>query len=101
VAPLASTRQNGDQGERREIQLDPGRLLRAVQSHTTSVSTYRWSAPGCTEALALSGGCDYVPGAINLDPNGPEFQSILGGSNGATNNIDTPRIARLGVINEF
>jgi hypothetical protein len=52
--------------------------------NTTSVSTYRWSAPRCTEALALSGGCDYVPGAINLDPNGPDFQSILGGSNGAT-----------------
>ena len=53
--------------------------------NTTSVSTYRWSAPNCTEALALSGGCDYVPGTVNLNPNGgSDFQSILGGSNGAT-----------------
>jgi hypothetical protein len=52
--------------------------------NTTSVSTYKWSAPGCTEALALTGGCDYVAGAVNLNPNGGDFQSILGGSNGAT-----------------
>ncbi len=51
---------------------------------TTSVSTYRWSGAGCTEALALAGRCDYVPGSVNLNPNGPDFQSILGGSNGAT-----------------
>jgi hypothetical protein len=52
--------------------------------NTTSVSTYRWSGANCTEALALSGGCDYVPGTVDLNPNGPAFQSILGGSNGAT-----------------
>jgi hypothetical protein len=26
---------------------------------------------------------DYVPGSVNLDPNGRDFQSVLGGSNGA------------------
>ena len=38
--------------------------------NTTSVSTYKWSGAGCTEALALAGGCDYVPGTVNLNPNG-------------------------------
>jgi len=53
--------------------------------NTTVVSTYKWNPPNCTESLALSGGCDYVPGVgVNLNPNGPDFQSVLGGSNGAT-----------------
>jgi len=52
--------------------------------NTTSVSTYKWAPANCTEALALAGRCDYVPGAVNLNPNGPDFQSVLGGSNGAT-----------------
>jgi hypothetical protein len=52
--------------------------------NTTSVSTYRWAPGNCTETLALAGGCDYVPGTVNLNPNGPDFQSIVGGSNGAT-----------------
>ena len=54
--------------------------------NTTAVSTYKWSgtaAAGCTEAIALQGKCDYVPGSVNLDPNGSAFQSVLGGSNGA------------------
>lgn len=52
--------------------------------NTTSVSTYKWAAAGCNETLALAGKCDYVPGTVNLNPNGPDFQSLLGGSNGAT-----------------
>jgi hypothetical protein len=64
--------------------------------NTTSVSTYRWSGARCTEALALSGGCDYVPGTVNLNPNGGDFQSILGGSNGATvklsNSVPNPNL---------
>jgi hypothetical protein len=54
--------------------------------NTTAVSTYKWPATvagGCTEAIALTGKCDYVPGSVNLDPNGKDFQSVLGGSNGA------------------
>ena len=51
--------------------------------NTTVVSTYRWSG-ACLESLAIAGKCDYVPGSVNLDPNGPDFQSVLGGSNGAT-----------------
>jgi hypothetical protein len=65
--------------------------------NTTSVSTYRWNAVNCTESLALSGGCDYVPGSVNLNPNGGgDFQSVLGGSNGATvklsNSVLNPRL---------
>ena len=64
--------------------------------NTTSVSTYRWNAANCTESAALSGGCDYVPGTVNLNPNGPDFQSVLGGSNGATvklsNSVLNPRL---------
>ena len=64
--------------------------------NTTGVSTYRWNPANCTESLALSGGCDYVPGAVNLNPNGTDFQSILGGSNGATvklsNSVLNPRL---------
>jgi hypothetical protein len=52
--------------------------------NTTSVSTYKWTSATCTELLALAGKCDYVPGTVNLNPNGPDFQSVLGGSNGAT-----------------
>jgi Carboxypeptidase regulatory-like domain len=53
--------------------------------NTTAVSTYRWNSTmtTCTEAVALQGRCDYVPGSVNLNPNGPDFQSVLGGSNGA------------------
>jgi len=53
--------------------------------NTTAVSTFKWTpaVTGCTEAVALTGKCDYVPGSVNLNPNGPDFQSILGGSNGA------------------
>jgi len=52
--------------------------------NTTAVSSYRWSGSNCTEARALAGSCDYVPGTVNLNPNGTDFQSVLGGSNGAT-----------------
>jgi len=52
--------------------------------NTTSVSSYRWAPTNCTESLALAGSCDYVPGTVNLNPNGGDFQSIAGGSNGAT-----------------
>jgi hypothetical protein len=52
--------------------------------NTTSVSAYRWNPANCNESLTLSQGCDYIPGSVNLNPNGPDFQSILGGSNGAT-----------------
>jgi hypothetical protein len=54
--------------------------------NTTAVSTYKWPAAvagGCTEAIALTGKFDYVPSSVNLDPNGKDFQSVLGGSNGA------------------
>jgi hypothetical protein len=52
--------------------------------NTTSVSTYKWAPTNCNETLALAGKCDYVPGTVNLNPNGGDFQSLLGGSNGAT-----------------
>jgi hypothetical protein len=57
-----------------------------LNPNTTAVSTYKWTtaAGSCTEAIALQGKCDYAPGSVNLNPNGPDFQSVLGGSNGAT-----------------
>jgi Carboxypeptidase regulatory-like domain/TonB dependent receptor len=65
--------------------------------NTTSVSTYRWAPSGCTEARALAGGCDYAAGSVNLDPNGSDFQSVLGGSNGATvklsNSVINPNLS--------
>ncbi len=56
-----------------------------LNQDTTAVSTYRWTpaVTTCTEAVALTGGCTYVPGSVNLNPNGPAFLSVLGGSNGA------------------
>jgi hypothetical protein len=53
--------------------------------NTTAVSTYRWNSAmtSCTETVALAGNCDYIPGSVNLNPNGRDFQSVLGGSNGA------------------
>lgn len=54
--------------------------------NVTEVSTYKWtsSVTGCNEKSAIAGGCDYLPGQVNLDPNGSDFLSLLGGSNGAT-----------------
>ena len=54
--------------------------------NATIVSTYKWTSAvtSCTEAVARQGKCDYIPGQVNLNPNGGDFQSVLGGSNGAT-----------------
>jgi hypothetical protein len=52
--------------------------------NTGTITTYKWTpttgAGGCTEALALKALCDYVPGSVNLDPNGPNFQSVSASS---------------------
>ena len=53
-------------------------------SNGVTISTYKWTNTTCTETVAAAGGCDYVPGSIDLNPNGPNFQSLLGGSNGST-----------------
>jgi hypothetical protein len=55
-----------------------------LNPNATSVSSYKWAPANCNETLALAGGCDYVPGSVNLNPNGGDFQSVLGGSNGTT-----------------
>ena len=55
--------------------------------NAVTISTYSWTpttgAGSCTEPVAILGQCDYVPGSVNLNPNGPQFQSLQGGSNGA------------------
>lgn len=50
----------------------------AFNPNTATITTYRWTGP-CPAGPAA---CDYVPGSVNLDPNGPDFLSITGGSNG-------------------
>ncbi len=37
----------------------------------------------CTFAVASTGGCDYIPGTVNLNPNGPDHLSTQGGNNGS------------------
>jgi hypothetical protein len=55
--------------------------------NAVTISSYSWTptlgAGTCTESLAAQGQCDYVPGSVNLNPDGPQFQSLQGGSNGA------------------
>src|SRR5205823_5877287 len=43
------------------------------------------AAPGniCTFAVASTAGCDYIPGTVNLNPNGSDHQSTQGGNNGS------------------
>jgi TonB dependent receptor len=43
------------------------------------------AGPGniCTFSIASTAGCDYIPGTVNLNPNGPDHLSQQGGSNGA------------------
>jgi hypothetical protein len=51
--------------------------------NAVTISSYKWTNTACTETVAAAGGCDYVPGSIDLNPNGPAFQSVQGGSNGS------------------
>jgi Carboxypeptidase regulatory-like domain/TonB dependent receptor len=37
----------------------------------------------CTFSIASTAGCDYIPGTVNLNPNGPDHLSQQGGNNGA------------------
>jgi len=43
------------------------------------------AGPGnvCTFAIASTAGCDYIPGTVNLNPNGPDHLSTQGGNNGS------------------
>ena len=50
----------------------------AYNPNVATISTYRWSGP-CVAGPVT---CDYIPGTVNLDPNGPDFLSVQGGSNG-------------------
>jgi hypothetical protein len=60
----------------------------AYNLNVATITTFRWSGPCApqsqTNGLWNANGytCDYVPGTVNLDPNGPAFLSISGGSNG-------------------
>jgi len=50
----------------------------------------------CTFTIASAAGCDYIPGTVNLNPNGPDHLSQQGGNNGAgtklANSILNPRL---------
>ena len=43
------------------------------------------AGPGntCTFAVASAAGCDYLPGTVNLNPNGSDHKSTQGGNNGS------------------
>jgi Carboxypeptidase regulatory-like domain len=65
--------------------------------NTSTISTFSWSAPaGCTEAVAAAAGCDYIPGSVNLNPNGPSFQNLQGESAGGVsklaNSVQNPNL---------
>ena len=49
------------------------------------LDTNRPAGPGniCTFAVASIAGCDYIPGTVNLNPNGSDHQSTQGGNNGS------------------
>jgi hypothetical protein len=50
----------------------------AYNQNTSANTTYKWNGP-CPAAPAV---CNYTPGTVNLDPNGPDFVSTGGGSGG-------------------
>jgi hypothetical protein len=49
----------------------------AADPNTRSTTTYKW--------VDRNGNRDYDPGEVNLDPNGPDFVSLSGGSNTVPN----------------
>jgi hypothetical protein len=60
----------------------------AYNLNVSTITTYRWSGP-CAPQMQTNGlwdangyNCDYAPGTVNLDPNGPDYLSIGGGANG-------------------
>jgi TonB dependent receptor len=65
--------------------------------NTGTITTFKWTpttgAGSCTEALALAAQCDYVAGSVNLDPNGPAFQSVAASSGTLPNTAINPGLA--------
>ncbi|HEV3216318.1 MAG TPA: carboxypeptidase regulatory-like domain-containing protein [Vicinamibacterales bacterium] len=60
----------------------------AYNLNVATITTYKWSGP-CGPQAQTNGlwdangyNCDYVPGTVNLDPNGGDYLSIAGGANG-------------------
>lgn len=60
----------------------------AYNLNVATITSFRWSGP-CAPQTQTAGlwnangyNCDYIPGTVNLDPNGPSFLAVNGGSNG-------------------
>lgn len=60
----------------------------AYNLNLATITSFRWSGP-CAKQSQTNGlwdangyNCDYVPGTVNLDPNGPAFLAVNGGNNG-------------------
>jgi len=60
----------------------------AYNLNVATITSFRWNGP-CAPQTQTNGlwnangyNCDYIPGSVNLDPNGSSFLSIQGGSNG-------------------
>ena len=56
----------------------------AYNSNSATITTFAWNptVTTCTESVAATGGCNYVPGSVNLNPTGPAYITTTGGSNG-------------------
>jgi len=60
----------------------------AYNLNLATITSYRWSGPCATQSQtnglwdANGYNCDYIPGTVNLDPNGPAFLALNGGNNG-------------------
>jgi hypothetical protein len=60
----------------------------AYNLNVATITSYRWLGP-CGRQSQTNGlwdangyNCDYIPGTVNLDPNGPAFLAVNGGNNG-------------------
>jgi hypothetical protein len=61
----------------------------AYNPNTSANTTYKWNGP-CPPAPQV---CNYTPGTVNLDPNGPDFVSTGGGSGGPGSTTALPNSA--------
>jgi len=70
----------------------------AYNLNVATITAFRWSGP-CGQQSQTNGlwdangyTCDYVPGSVNLDPNGASFLSVSGGSNGGAAKLPNTKL---------
>ncbi len=61
----------------------------AYNQNAATNTTYKWSGP-CPPAPQV---CDFAPGTVDFDPNGPDYVSTAGGSSGPGNATALPNTA--------